>query len=497
MVKLDRRQFIVAGGLGAGVLAMTLAGCSRSSAQKPSTAPTTADGAISWWDQFQPLQKLEESTFAAYGKAHSGASVKHTVYDPNNMGSALQLAQQSNQLPDVFTNVFGVPDMVLVQKKWVTPIELTAASKKMIGSEFLLPGLHVFDGKIYSFPMFSFRQHSTLTYFNKDVVEKAGGDPEKGPATWDDFRSLARGITKAGSGNMYGWIEGLTLTDRIRAHLVDLAIGAGADLSLVSNSADSPGVADVKTGDYVFDSAPFIDSFEFLNSLVKDGSMFPSSTSLDVRTARARWAAGSGGLFFDGSWNVGVLKTQFADSIAKSGVTNLPTPDGKAKISNGPAGGVFWISADSANPGTASGILNTFATSEYATGLAENMDQPPSDLEVVKKADVPALYKRAVSLMSDSVTLAPSAIVKNPNVAAVLAEMRQIRPTLGEIAQGYLGGNISNIKSTLTDYSSKLSTERDRAIKAVSAKGSKTSLDDWVFKDYKAGTDYDASKYNS
>lgn len=500
MTNLNRRNFIAVGSLSASSVVLALAGCTRSSAQQNgSSAAPGGTGEISWWDEFQPLQKLEESTFATYSKDHPGVTVKHTVYDPNNMGSALQLAQQSNQLPDVFTNLLGVPDMELVQNKWVAPIDLTEASKSNIGSKFLLPGLHVFEGKTYSFPLFTFRQHSTLTYFNKSAVEKAGGDPAKGPSSWDDFRSLARAITKSRSsaGGMYGWIEGLKLTDRMRARVIDLATGAGAQLSLVSNSPDSPGVADAKSGDYVFDSAPFVDTFEFLKSLVTDGSMFPSSTSLDVRTARARWAAGSGALFFDGSWNVGVLKTQSPDFIDGTGVANLPTPDGNAKVSNGPSSGVFWVSARSSHPDVASGVLNTFTTPQYSTGLAENMDQPPADLEAVAKANVPALYKDSVSIMRNSVTLAPSAIVKNPNVAAVLAEMQQIRPSLGEIVQGYLGGNISNVKSALSDYNSKLSTERDRAIKAVAAKGVKTSLDDWVFKGYTPGSDYDASKYSS
>jgi multiple sugar transport system substrate-binding protein len=498
MVNLDRRQFLAAGGLGVGGLALTLAGCSSAATAPHTTAAAkTAKGTITWWDQFQPLQKLEQSTFDAYSKKHAGVSVKYTVYDPNNLSSALQLAEKSNQLPDVFTNALGVPDLGLVQNKWVAPIELTVASKKAIGEQNLLDGLHTFKGKVYTFPMFTYAQHSTLNYFNKDLVEKAGGDPDAGPKTWDGFRSLARKMTKNGGGSVYGWIEGLMLTDRMRAHVIDLASGAGAHLSFVQNSADSPGVADARTGEYVFDSEPFLDTFEFLHSLVEDKVMFPSSTSLDVRTARARWAAGVGGMFFDGPWNVGVLNTQFEDFVKKTGVTNMPTPSGKVAIANGPTGGVFWVSSTSSNVDVANEILNQFTTADYAAGLAKNMDQPPANLDAVKHADVPSVYKKSVALMSDTVSLAPSAIVKNPNVAAVLAEMKEIRPTLGEITQGYLGGNISNIKSALTKYQSDLSAERERAMKVVNAQGKKTSLDDWIFTNAKVGTDYDSSKYAS
>jgi len=61
-----------------------------------------APGHIKWWDQFLPKAELEKKTFATF-HADGGPEVDYTVYNPNDMGQAVQLAHQSNQMPDVFT----------------------------------------------------------------------------------------------------------------------------------------------------------------------------------------------------------------------------------------------------------------------------------------------------------------------------------------------------------------------------------------------------------
>lgn len=472
MRNVDRRTFLALGGAAGLAGALGLAGCGRSGPARD------VAGTITWWDQFQPLEALQRETFDAVA-GRLGVTVDYTVYDPAGLGQALQLAQQSGRVPDVFTNGYGVPELVLVENDWVRPIELSPEARARFPEGTLVEGLHTFGGELYSFPLFTPHQHATLTWFDQRAVEAAGGDPERGPRTWDEFRSLAGALTSAGSSS--GWIEGLALLDRLRQHVIDLATGAGAVLSFSGNGADAPGVADARTGEYPFDSAEFLDVFEFLGSLVRDGVMFPSSTSLDVRTARARWVGGSAGLFFDGPWNVGVLAGQFPDALATLGLADMPTPDGVARAMNGPVGGSFWLSRTSSDAAAASEILSRMTTADYARGLAAAMDQPPADVAAVAEADVPDAYARAVSLMRDSVRLAPSPVAKNPAVGSVLSEMKQIRPNLGEIAQGYLGGNVDDVGAELTRYRSRLATERDRAIEVVRAGGQEVSLDDWIF----------------
>ena len=139
-------------------------------------------------------------------------------------------------------------------------------------------------GKLYSFPIFSFRQNSTSLWFFKEGAEAAGVDPEAGPATWDEARKAAKAATKDGK---YGLMLPLQFGDRMKAHLIDLAQMAGA-----------AGEVDWKTGEYAHASQPFLDALEFLMSFQKDGSLNPGSSSVDARQGRARWVAGESLMFF-------------------------------------------------------------------------------------------------------------------------------------------------------------------------------------------------------
>jgi multiple sugar transport system substrate-binding protein len=80
-------------------------------------------------------------------------------------------------------------------------------------------------------------------------------------------------------------------------------------------------------------------------------------------------------------------------------------------------------------------------------------------------------------------------------VAQVQAEMKDIRPNLGEIVQGALSGTVSDWKGALKDLSDKLTAERDRAIKVVQGKGVKVSVDDWIFANWDTTKDYDSTFY--
>ena len=216
--------------------ALGVSGCARTSSKEERDTQSESQHLLRWWDQFQPLKALQEKTFRGFESSHRGVRVEYTVYNPNEMGQALQLAYKSGKIADVHSIAgLSTPPARLVKDGWFAPVDLPENARSTLPADALLDGLHVFDDKLYSFPIFSFRQYTTLNWFNKELVESAGGDPENGPATWDEFRTLARAMTKGG---VYGWIQGLQFAERMQAHLTDLAKAAGA-----------PGETDPRTGE--------------------------------------------------------------------------------------------------------------------------------------------------------------------------------------------------------------------------------------------------------
>lgn len=299
MSEITRRRFLVGTGAFLGTAGLAACGSSGGSG--------SSKNSLLWWDQFQPLPAMEMAIFAAFERKHPKLKVEYTTYDPNKQGQAIQLAHQSNQMPDVFS-LAGVqyPASRLAHVGWFAPLQIDQSVLARLPKNSILDGMCLFDGKTYSFPTFSPRQYSTLTWFNTDVFDKAGLDPQRDLSTWDDFRRSARRIKSKINGG-YGWIAPIQFPDRMAAHVNELAAAAGGT-----------GAIDPRTGDYAYSSDAYVNAIEFLLSMKADDILFPASASVDPRTARARWATGQIGIFFDGRWNVGVIKQSFAD-LPRSG----------------------------------------------------------------------------------------------------------------------------------------------------------------------------------
>ena len=483
---ITRRDLIrVAGGTAAGLAGATLAGPVAGAAP----AARQDEVVIRWWDQFQPLEALHRSIWDRYTETHPNVQVEYTVYNPSEMGQALQLAFSSRQMPDVHSLAgVSVPVPRLVVDGWFTPLARGEEIRQRLPAGSLLDGITVFGGQVYSFPLFSFRQYTSCNWFNRELMEGAGVDPEVGPQTWDEFRQAAAAVTDGGGGQIFGWIQGIQFTDRLAVHVDELAQMAGALTS---------GGIDLTTGQYAHGTDPYVQALEFLVSLQQDGYLFPASSSLDARTARARWATGAAGMFLDGPWNVGVIQGEFSEFLDKVGIAPIPVanPQTPTFVHAVPPVGQLWVSSQSANAPIAEEILLELTTPEYYVGLAERMDQPPLDLTAVDRAEVHPTYRRAVALFQERVRLAPSPVVKNPAVADVLAEMAEVHPNLGEIAQGAFSGDVTDYRAALTEYAGKLSAERERAIGVVQGRGGQVSLDDWVFPNWDPAQDYTDAFY--
>jgi multiple sugar transport system substrate-binding protein len=484
MDPVSRRRLIQAG---AGAAAIATVGATPRFAT--AAAAAQEDVTIAWWDHYAPLEALLNANFEAYSAANPGVTVERTLYNLPELGQSLQLAFNSDQAPDVHAIAsLNVPTARLVADGWFTPIDshVSPEFRGRFPEGSLIEGIHIFDGQLYSFPMFSFRSHSTLLWFNKSLVEDAGIDPAVGPKTWDEFRTAAKAITDNGGGRAYGWIQAIQLAERLGTQVNELAQAAGGT-----------GTTNPLTGEYTYHSDEVLQAIELLKSINDDGALFPGSTSLDPRTARARFTTGVAGFNFDGPWSIGVISNEYSDFLDTIGVAQIPTPaaDTAGYVRKGPNGGDFWVSSQSEHADIAAGILEGFNTPEFYVGLAERMDQPPLDLTAADSANVHETYARALGLFAENCRLGPVPEIGNPAVSDVLAKMTDIRPNFGEIVQGVFSGDTADPATALKEYSDKMTAERDRAIAEVAATGATVSVDDWVFPAWDPAQDFTSESY--
>ncbi|QQA43872.1 extracellular solute-binding protein [Pelagovum pacificum] len=431
-------------------------------------------GPITWWDHFSPLAPLLESLWS-----EDGAEVEHSVMNPADMMQSLQLAFRSEEAPDVMSMPTSLAVISQVQNNgWFAPIGDQVTLDKPFQQEVLFDGLTNWGGELYSFPIFSFRWHTSALWYMKDAAEAAGYDGAPGK-DWEAIRDFARATTE---GSTYGLLLPLQFTGRMEDMVVNL-----------SQMIGGKGEIDWATGDYNFTSPEFAETIAQLLAFQSDGSLHPASGSLDARQGRTRWASGEAVMFFDGPWNSGVLANSMSDVLPMVDV--VANPIGNGSVHQGPAPGTFFVSAQSDQQEAAAALLSLLTTDEFYVALAERMDQPPLNLDAVAQADVDPTYTKVIDGFAKSVRLAPEPVIRNPDIGRVYAEMRDVTPTLGEIVQGAFAGAFDDPAPMLQQYNDQIMAERDRAIEKVNSEGGSVSVDDWVFDSWTPGEDFTADRY--
>lgn len=483
MNTMNRRQFLGYGGLLAASLAV--AGCSGGSGGSGGSGSAAAsNGTLSWWDPRLNVQKQEKQVFDSFAKSKGGIPVRYRLWDPAKMGQALQLAFQSHQMPDVFTpqNVNSPPSQLL-QAGWFAPIDLDPAVKAALPAGNLIEGVNVFDGKVYGVPFTASGTTNGFLWFNKDIVKKAGIDPDNPPATYDEMRSAARKITGLGGGT-YGWLLPTGEAGALSNWVINLAAAAGSPTA---------GGVDLRTGEYAYDNDYHTAVLEWWLAMKKDGSLFPGGTSMDGRTARVRFATGVAGFFFDAQFFIGVVHSSIPQFISKVGLGYSPVPEAGQQITmaQGPvaAGTNMWISKNSPHVAEASRLISLFTNKTNQALFSEGMNAPPLYPDALS-SKVDPLFAKAIDWEAKHIFLAPIPVVRNPDVSKVQAAMKPVTPDLGDIVAGAMSGDVTDYRGALKKLTDASEKARETAITAASKKGAKVSVDDWKFPDWKPGVDY-------
>ncbi|MEU6713505.1 extracellular solute-binding protein [Nonomuraea sp. NPDC046802] len=484
MTAMTRRGFLAAAG------SLAAAAATGACGGGGGAGGGAAGGSLTWWDHQNQLQKAKAEIFATFAKSPGGAPVQYTYYNPAKMGQALQLAKQSNQLPDVHSNagLGKIPPAALIAAGWAQPLNLGEEAKARV-RDSLIEGLHVFDGKIYAFPIFSHQVYVAASWFNTELVTRAGLDPQAPPKTYDEFRAAARTVQSKSGGQSYGWVWNIGMPERLGEQVHDLAQAAGFEGGLGLRYA---------TGEYAFHADEYLDVIEFLLSLSRDKVLVPGANSWTDDVARARWTAGTAAYYFDGPWCPGVALQSAPDFADKLGVGPILVPNAGDTVAtyHVPQPGEYWLSPGSKHAATANKLLGDhFTTEDYSRRVAETMSQPPRDIAIVEQSQAHPAYKKLISWFQESVYLAPLPVAGNKDVQRAEIEFKPVTPTLGDIVQGAFSGDVTDVRAALTKLSSDSAKQRDAAIAAAKSKGAQVSLDDYAFPNWKPRTDYSTSMY--
>lgn len=472
MTSMDRRQFL--GGTALLGLTGLLAACSGGTAARGG-----GDGGatLTWWDHFGGLQNLHKEWSAKQGKAF-GVTIEYTYNEPGNATEALQLANQGNNLPDIFSpQVLGLPLPALVDAGWAHELPLSDATIARLPEGTFVEGMTMLDGKYYGLPAFTAGQWVGNAWFNKKIAEEVGFTA---PKSYDQLLAALKAV--ADHGKYAPMTMALGNPGRIREQLDDLAQAGGF-----------PGYQGLRydTAEYEYHHDSYVNAIELYKEMSDKGWLMPGTNGFQIPDARGRWAAGTVAFQMDGPYSPGAVRSLNPGALEFMDIAGMPTPDGEDIVATRGARGSDWlVSGRSEHVEIATKVIETLLDDEYQKGLAAGMDAPPIMLDVVETADVIEPYRRLVGEFKTHVFRAPMPQVRNVDVLKAQALMVPVQPDLGAIVQGYIGGDVTDLKAELTKLSDSFSSALDTAISGATAAGAKVSRSDWEFADWKRGVDY-------
>lgn len=210
---------------------------------------------------------------------------------------------------------------ILVDRKIAVPLDGFIKSEKNFGVQ----GFHqaMFDigtqnGKVYALP---FAISLPITYYNLDLVKRAGGDPDKLPTTWDGVIALANRIRALGTD-----VNGVTMAWDITGNWLWQAPVLSQGGSMLS--ADEKKVA--------FDGPAGQFAIDLYARLVQEARM----PNLSQPDARAAFAAGKTGIHVTSTSDLAKVTGMVGGKFA---LKTHAFPDVKEGTGRLPAGGNLGV----------------------------------------------------------------------------------------------------------------------------------------------------------
>ena len=521
--QISRRKVLtVLGGLATGTI---LAACSPSSVATPTSgsgggarASTVPAGVPQPSAAFTPVAtissrsggpvklRIADTTTGGPGKTFTdgvwqrfmerfpNVTVEHTGTQLDQYRTALPLAIKSGQEADVFLGPFWLPLYRPVKEGWFKEIGplLGDDFRKSFPAELFEEGTTVFNGKIYALSNQAFQPGGFL-YYNKNLLRKAGLDPEQPPKTWSELREQARLVTQAGRGEFFGFVEGGKQLNRFMDDAGYLACNAGGH-------AAQPGFQrwNYKTGLMEYDSDAYQAAVELLLSIKGDNSYIPGFMNMTGNDAVDQYRQQTACFFIYGPWNVqDFLENKEIDF----GVTALPSPDsGRKGFLQYPrqAITVSFLSPNSKAPDMAVELMKFRWGPETMTEFVKAGLGSSAISYVNKPENYPSKQAAAVGqLVTSERRVPPDVIRRNPEQSAVLESYKDPSPDIQRLLQGVMSGQVSDYRSVAKDLSDKMNAELDRAIKAAQSGGAKVRREDWVFPNWDPMQDYGDEEYKA
>jgi multiple sugar transport system substrate-binding protein len=279
-------------------------------------------------------------------------------------------------------------------------------------------------GKLYAAPLMA---SWTIMYYNSEMFQKAGLDPNKPPKTWDEM--LAYGKKLQGP-TIYAITDSLGPGEYVTTAFFRWAKSAGAKISEFRGGKVY----------WLLDSPECVKALEFLQKMIQDGTMDPGSPTYYQQQIADLFGKGQAAMFVN--WDMMQLAFKNPDQTPYAGkIFVAPMPGAKAGLSGSIEGHEYLaIPTFSRNKAAAKQFIKYLQTPEVQKKRALDDGQTPVlkalfkdkdvqkviNLDVVFQAAAGCYYRPAVpeyTQCSDVIsTEVQNALVNNKDARKALAD---------------------------------------------------------------------------
>jgi multiple sugar transport system substrate-binding protein len=462
----------------------------------------TDDVTFRWIDSGDLKAIFYNQLFAAYQEKHPNITIQYDPLPWAEIGEIVPLGVQNGEAHDVFAKPMEIPAAQMVRDGWVAPLDDIipnfAQWKERFPLGTLLEGVHIFNGKTYTFPVTSDKRYSTLTIFHPTYMQQAGYDFASKPPTWDEFRAAAKKITEQGGGQYYGLLIAGKEPEQFGNFVRTFARMAGAS---AGNAFDFTDI-DWRTGKHIYASDQFVAALDLLLAMNADGSIFPGALSLGGFDARARFPTGVAGMILTGPWDIANYQRDAPDFEFDVASSPLPNSGQPVPLTYEEVGAnLSWVYANSPNKAIAGDLFSYIGSNEGQIGIMSATKGllrslfPDAAKTAQETLELDPLADKALTLFDQQMRLGPMVAVRNPDAVQIAFERKPLQPNFGQTIQGLFSGQISDPRAALQDLQDRADAELDRAIKAAQDKGAQVSRDDFVFPNWDPTKDYTEADY--
>lgn len=414
------------GAMIAGTLALTLAACSGMGGSAPEEVDIPVggvdDGAtMTLWVR-AAMEKQARLLVDTYNGSHEN-NVELTVVPSGEYVTKIGAAAGSNGLPDLIAG-----DVVYIPS-WAEQGLLRDVTEQVDALAFAdqINQGHIdagtIEGKKHALPLVL---DLSMLFWNKDLVAEAGFDPEKAPATLEEYAAIAQGVQALNKPGVYGTAVPLNCGGCLTFTGFPSIWADGAE----------PISEDGKSSNFTDPSATNL--FATWNKLWTAGAMLPSSPD----EAGATWVAG----FQEGNVGIQMYPATLLGSIDfEVGVSGIPGVTGGESTFAG--GDSIGISRDSKNVSQAWNFLEWLMSEEAQVEvLAKNKDvvvrgdlvankYAEADPRLVKINEVAATGRTPISLNYQQAFNSPSSPWLNLVRGEVLGDGGTVEKFNNEISE--------------------------------------------------------------